>query len=57
MIHVVLGFSHLFVVSMGMVSIKTMTYQQGWKGITELKTELPELTAAITETDRLLYVE
>lgn len=49
MIHVVLVFSQLFVVSMGMVSVKTMKYQQGWKGITELKTGLTELTAAITE--------
>lgn len=48
MIHVVLVFSQL-VVSMGMVSVKTMKYQQGWKGITELKTGLPELTAAITD--------
>lgn len=37
MIHVVFICSQLFVVSMGMVSSKTVKYQQGWKGIKEIK--------------------
>lgn len=37
MIHVVFIFSQLFVVSMGMVSSKTVKCQQGWKGIKGIK--------------------
>lgn len=51
MIHVVFIFSQLFVVSMGMVSSKTVKCQQGWKGIKGIKkkTGFTELSMVIRE--------